>query len=109
MSTNAERAAYMAAAIDGEGSILISRQGVDEVRKSPRFSYEIKVVNTERQWLETLHGWYGGRVYEVGRTNARNKKRCYSLQFTGEDARRLLAVVMPYLLLKRPRAELMLQ
>jgi hypothetical protein len=104
-----ERAAYMAAAIDGEGSILISRQAVDETRKSPRFSYDIKVVNTERQWLETLQGWFGGTIYEVGRTNSRNRKRCYSLQFTGDDARRLLAIVMPYLLMKRPRAELMLQ
>lgn len=104
------QAAYMAAAIDGEGHIGIVRVKTDPAkwRKSPRFSFVVKITNTNRGWLEKLQEWFGGTIYAVaGRTERR--RACYDLRFRSQDAQTLLIHLTPYLLMKQRQAQLALE
>lgn len=105
-----EQAAYMAAAIDGEGHIGIGRsskeRGVGVA--SPRFQFRVLVTNTNRAWLEELQRWFGGRLVEMHGETER-KRACYALRFMSTDAKALLIRVRPYLLMKARHVELMMR
>lgn len=106
-----EQAAYFAGAIDGEGWIGLRRLSPSsgEWRKSPSFKFAVTVANTNRAWLETLKGWAGGgSIYETEQQAHRNRRACYRLDLRGPQVRLVLAQTMPYLMMKRRQAELLL-
>lgn len=105
-----EQAAYMAAAIDGEGHVGLSRQGPERGGgiASPRFTFRILVTNTNKAWLEELQRWFGGRLVQTHSENER-RRACYSLRFMSMDAKALLIRVRPYLLMKRRHVDLMMR
>lgn len=110
MNTAAERAAYMAAAIDGEGSIGVAKQGTDDAqwRRSATYTFRVQVTNTNKAWLEQLSAWYGGSIHRAG-NERKNRKPCWVLVFRSVVAQSLLASVMPYLLMKKRQAELVME
>ena len=110
MTVTNEQAAYMAGALDGEGHIGLRRQASDPAvgRQSPKFQFVITVANTNKQWLETLASWFGGHVYKMNEASE-TLRVSYSLRFRAAESRALLTTVMPYLLMKRRQAELILR
>lgn len=109
MLTN-EQAAYMAAAIDGEGHIGLCRVKPDPAKwkRSAQFAFVIKITNTNRAWLEKLQQWCNGSMYSVAKKGD-NRRPCYDLRFRSEEAKALLIRVMPYLLMKQRQAQLVLR
>lgn len=104
-----EQASYIAGAIDGEGHISLIPNGTHrEGHKTPSFVFCIAITNTNHSWLETLSGWIGGGIIDSLISKA-NKRPCYRLRFRGAEGRTLLLRVMPFLLMKKERAELILQ
>lgn len=103
-----EQAAYLAGAIDGEGHISLVPGGrFREGRKTPSFHFRLQVTNTNRAWLEELQRWVGGRI-DLSRSRG-NKRPCYVLRFGGMEAAEVIGQCQPYLLLKKPHAQLMLR
>lgn len=105
-----EQAAYVAAAIDGEGHIGITRRaaGFVEWQRTTKFRFNIAIANTNKAWLEELQRWCGGTINCTHGPTER-KRACYVLRFAAPESKTLLAHVMPYLLMKRRQAELALK
>jgi hypothetical protein len=74
------------------------------------YSARVVVVNTKLQWLETLQAWTGGIIVKVGSPNSRaSRRQCYRLEWRGPEIRALLPILRPYLLMKAPQADLVLE
>lgn len=110
MDVTNEQAAYMAGAIDGEGHVGLQRGAPDarRGRVSATFSFRIKITNTNKAWLEQLQQWFGGDIVTVHQATDR-RRTCYDLRFTSTPAKSVLIRIMPYLLIKKRHAELILR
>jgi hypothetical protein len=98
--------AYTAGVIDGDGSISISREGG---RKGTRnYTLSIWVANTDRRLLDWLRSVYGGSVSNPQK-RSQYRKPMYQYHLTGWRVATLLGLLLPYLKLKHPQAELALQ
>ena len=96
-------AAYIAGFIDGEGTVLLTKQyhGYIGVR--------VTVVNTKKKPLEFLIRVTGiGTMFFRQRKNERHAP-CYSWQASSDAACSLLRQIQPYLLIKGKNAELALE
>jgi hypothetical protein len=107
-------AAYIAGLIDGEGSIMLTRHWIKNRR---RYYYNIKVriFNTNLEALEWVQLKVGGGSLNVvssynkrGRFTIRTQKDYYYLDFARRLAVPLLRRILPYLIIKKKRAELIL-
>jgi len=99
-----EDLAYLAGIIDGEGCIAVSKQW-----RNNRWQYRLQLSITStseilKDWLETT---FGGFVWS---TNPRSSNRSTMLHWTasGNRCQQLLKMVLPYLKVKKPQAELAL-
>lgn len=96
--------AYFAGFFDGEGSVQLGRspQNTSGFQYIPRVS----LVNTNRMILEKAHKFYGGNFG----VDIRGDKPIHKLSFTSkEEIESFLLQMMPYLIIKRERANLLLQ
>lgn len=104
--------AWMAGFLDGDGSIYIGRQ-VRKNRPSPAYRVYVLVSNTNREVIEFFRDAYGGRLYNVHerRKDKRGKKwaDAWDWNCPQAQAHKILEDVLPYLKLKRPRAEVCLE
>ncbi len=97
-----ETLAYTAGIIDGEGSICIQRG--NNHCKSP--SLKVFVTNTEEWICEWLKFQYGGCSNKNGKPPKENWKLSYRWIICANQALVFLELILPYLNLKRPQAEL---
>lgn len=100
--------AYTAGIIDGEGCIGIYRQKKKTKRE---FTYVLIVSlwNTNPWLAQWLKMNYGGSIVPRGKTWAESFptwKQQWKWAITGNQAVEFLKLVLPYLNLKRPQAEL---
>lgn len=103
-------AAYLAALIDGEGTIGIYRaNGVRSL--SPSFYVQVTVVNTNTDLMAWLSENIGGRVDKRSDTTSRDPrhKHPYHWRVHGPNAELLLNAVRPYLVCKGSQADVALQ
>jgi len=96
--------AYLAGIIDGEGCISLSKS-----HKNDRYYYRLQltITNTSAELKQWLEDKFGGRI----RTSyARSNNRSDILHWTvsGNQCQWLLRQVLPYLIIKKPQAELAL-
>lgn len=106
-----EQAAYVAGAIDGEGHLGLSKERPDPGvgRVSARYAFRASIANTNKAWLEQIRQWFGGTIYQHRREGrGDNRRDAYDLRFRRSEVRALLAATMPYLLIKKRHAELLL-
>jgi len=106
MWTN-EQLAYLAGVIDGEGTIYVSKRknrGLDDYW--PR----VQIVNTNKPMMVYIHNTFGGLFYEKNRSKHSKK---WKTQYEWVTNRTLmdiiLPLVIPYLICKKPQAELMIK
>ena len=98
--------AYVAGIIDGEGSISIAQHK----RKNGRLHHWeliVAVTNTQLWLIEFLHLQFGGHI--DGRTVYFNRPNCkdsWRWTICATKASDFLKLVLPYLQLKKTRAEL---
>lgn len=100
--------AYLAGIIDGEGSIYIQRR----ITKAGYISYfpRFQVVNTNQKVMEWIENTFGGNLYKKPRTKHNTKWRlCFEWFTTVEIMDQLLPLIIPYLIIKKEHALVMMQ
>src|SRR5665213_4477900 len=98
--------AYLAGLIDGEGSIESQRE-VQVRGATPRFVLRVSFVFATEEPLRTICGWLGVGYKRYPTTDPRRSDR-YRTHVPKGIAVPLLEACLPYLLLKRRQAELIL-
>ena len=101
-----EKFAYLAGIIDGEGSISIEIQGTKN-RKTDYYTVRLIVINTDLRLLEWIESNYGGSI--KSRTKYINRKQCYNWVLFSFNAANLLKNCLPYLIVKKQRAEILIE
>lgn len=94
---------YLAGAIDGEGYIFIVFS-----KSTQNYICGVYIRNTDRRLLEVFAKYFGGNIYFLRRQKS-NHKDSYSWQCAGFKAAELCKCILPYLVIKRRQAELLLE
>jgi hypothetical protein len=107
MMPTSEDFAYLAGMIDGEGTITLHRH-----RQHKRIDWQYRprvlVVNTHRGVLDSLGQRFGGKV-TIQTRHEFNKTLFMWRIIAMDDIHRVLTGCLPYLIVKRERAVLMLE
>jgi len=93
--------AYTAGIMDGEGSIYIRRT----TKGHSSSSLAVFVTNTNEWICQWLKFQYGGSI-QIMQPRKKNWKIAYRWWLTSNQALGFLKLILPYLNLKRPQAEL---
>jgi hypothetical protein len=98
--------AYMAGLFDGEGYAGIKKKNdhrTNVVRYMPR-----AMIGLTNEYLpQLLKFQFGGSLYH--RHSQGNRKDLWMWEVSGSDAIAFLKVILPYLILKKPQAEILLK
>jgi len=118
LKTRRDKLIYLAAIIDGEGSIgierlspcKVKRKGKEEwQRKKYYYSCRLCVVNTYKPLINWIHQEFnGGKITVKGRP-IKNQKQCYRWHIFGKNMENLLCELVPYLVEKKPMAKVLLE
>jgi hypothetical protein len=97
--------AYTAGIVDGEGCISINR---NKGSKKHKYTFRLYVIVTNTNpWLcQFLKMQFGGSIYEVRANRDRRHALCYNWTLATEAASKFLELILPYLTIKKPQAEL---
>lgn len=106
--------AYIAGFLDGEGTISIQRQLWIANKTGSRFKATMEVANTSTDILNKIQLWTGLGFMDNHCGIKRKKlnphhKVCWKLRFRQGEIKVLLPEIFPYLQLKRPQAELVME
>jgi hypothetical protein len=97
-----KKLAYLAAIIDGEGSIGFI---INKKRRREKVAPRVRVTNTDLKLINWLKREFGGYIGCVNRLETEYKP-CYEWIITGEqNIKPLLHAILPYLIIKRENAE----
>lgn len=97
--------AYVAGIVDGEGYIGISADHRNRYNSNrPCWRLRVSVTNTNEWLMQYLKFSFGGSISIKGGKG--NKKPCYDWVLNRGHAAEFLKLILPYLRLKRPQAEL---
>lgn len=98
--------AWAAGFIDGEGTISLYGRS-DRLRE---YRVTVTAVNTNRIALDRLRAMFGGTVHLMHKdTPGRNWKPSFYWAISYGKAAEAIKLLLPFLLLKRPQAELALE
>lgn len=100
--------AYVAGFFDGEGSLGITRT----IAHGKYVGYHgvIQISQTNFEVLEFIKEEWGGTLDITKRKNEKSYwKKCWRLRMGGKKIYKFLKDILPYLIVKRPQAELYLK
>ena len=106
------QSAYLAGIIDGEGTLFIGNYGnKDKNRGNGFFQTVIAVTTTDKCLIDWLYSNFGGWMSEyTPKQRAENcKGPVYSWKCTGDRLTHLCEIMIPYLVIKKDQAEILLQ
>ena len=97
---------YFAGIVDGEGSIGISKsiRKLEYNKRGYVYNPFFLIANTHLPMLEYLQKHFKGKIVYLD-----ERTLCYHLTFNGEIMKDLLPELIPYLLIKRRQAEIVLE
>jgi len=102
MNVTAVEAAYLAGIVDGEGSISMTR--TKDRGHSRYWRVVLSVASCDRELIEWLAAkWRGATLFDMDRGDGRRLQHRWTV--VGHAMRQVLHDVMPYLIIKRARAE----
>jgi hypothetical protein len=93
--------AYAAGIIDGEGCIGFNK-------RTDHVVLRVSVGNTDPRLMDWLKTTFGGCVWSEKQSYAPNAKPRFGWELSAKKAEEFLRLLLPYLILKRERAELAL-
>ena len=96
--------AYIAGIVDGEGSIAIVASKSKKGTGLPSHYLRLYVGNTSENLIQYLHNRLGG--YKGIYVDNSSPHPIYKYYLTGENAKRVLLKMKPYLIIKREQADL---
>ena len=111
MTENTCIGAYLAGAIDGDGTMRLYQHRDRKARRQFSWRPVLRLLNTNKEWLEGLKQDLGmGRIGYLGMTppSNSNRKREYELTFTAGEMRIILPQILPFLRIKKENAELLI-
>ena len=94
--------AYIAGIIDGEGSITLQPNTTKGC-----YTIRVSVGNTNEWLIQLLKNQFGGNFYPK-RSKNKNAKLAWEWAVQSRKANEFLRLILPYLQLKHPQAELAL-
>ena len=94
---------YLAGILDGEGCILIGKKNTKDSKRGISFRAYMAISNTHIPLLESIMVQFGGRI-----TMCRAIDKTYVLYFSTNEIRDLLPKLVPFLIIKRNQAEILL-
>jgi hypothetical protein len=104
---NEGKIAYLAGIIDGEGSIYIQRR---KTKSGWSYFPRFQVVNTNRKLMEWIKQTFGGLIYDKPRNHIQSHWKMQIEWFTTRGLLdHLLPLIIPYLVIKREQAEIMIK
>jgi hypothetical protein len=98
--------AYMAGFLDGEGCLYLGHRKAGRRRQC--FPCTITISQTEDKTLRWMQGFFGGKVYPV-KSSGNGDKQVWTWSIYGTEGDTFLRLVLPYLRLKKPQAEIYLK
>lgn len=111
-----EKLIYLAAIIDGDGSIGMERLAPCKVTRKGKESWQRKkyyytcrlcVINTDEKLIKWIHQEFGGSFYE--RSSVNGRKLCYCWHILGDGLGKLLLELEPFLFIKKSQAHVLLK
>lgn len=100
---------YLAGIIDGEGSILLTRsRALNKYGSATQYYAAITIVNTNLPMLTWVKERLGGSIMETGK-GAEHYKDVWRWQMQGQRASVICNKLLPWLIIKRPRAALAIE
>ena len=102
------QASWLAATIDGEGSVGIHRQYSND-RAGFKYKAVVSVNNTDMAFLEQVKKLVEGFVHVKKNPTQPHHKKCWAVQIKHRATAPLLEQVKPYLIIKRKQADLVLE
>ena len=96
--------AYVAGIIDGEGSISILRCDNESNKQYKSFKLRVIVTNTNEWLIQWLVFAFGGSI--GCRPGKASHQPYFSWTLYGSQGAKFLQLILPYLKLKRPQAEI---
>jgi hypothetical protein len=98
---------YIAGLFDGEGSISIYAAGAGvRHRPSPYYCLQITITNSHEGVLRAVRESLGCGVIVAVKGGKASRRLCFGWVVSSKAAGRVLALLLPYLVIKRQRAEL---
>ena len=94
---------YLAGIVDGEGYIFIVFS-----KSTQNYLCGVYIKNTNKRVLEIFVKYFGGKI-NFRKSSKPNEKDCYTWTCFGFKAAELCRKVLPYLIIKRKQAELLLE
>jgi hypothetical protein len=91
--------AYTAGIVDGEGCIHIAKN------KKKQYSLRVIVTNTNEWLVKWFKMEYGGSITIRPCNKSKNTRTSYQWVISTSQAYDFLKLVLPYLMIKRPQAE----
>ena len=103
--------AYMAGIIDGEGSIYIGNFSCNPKTGSKYYQTNMEITNTDQNLINWISNTFGGRIYKytAKQTPKNSRRTVYRWIATGERVTHLAEILLPYLITKKPQAEIMIK
>ena len=102
-------AAYLAGLFDGEGCVTMARHLHRGGRSGPlTYRMFVELVNTDESVVVLFHQYFGGHIYRREPKKVTHRV-IWRWQATSYAARRAMEVLLPYLRIKRARAEIMIE
>ena len=99
---NEHEIAYLAGIVDGEGSINILAKP-----KTRQIQLRLQVANTSTDLIDWLEEKCGGKVYYHKMHSTYHKQR-YDWVVTGKEAKAVIKILLPLLIVKKRQATLAL-
>ena len=97
--------AYLAGVVDSDGYIGVTKGKPNPGNtKNPQYSLTVNVTNTSKAMMDWLVQNFGGRVYERKTPTNANWKQCYNWVVMFQNAREVLEMIEPFLVVKREQA-----
>mgnify|MGYP001096394048 CR=1 FL=1 len=101
--------AYFAGIVDGEGSITISDCSASQGKM--HFVTQFSLSSTDLVLIEWTVNHFGGKYkkYTPAQLSVKSRKNVYKYSATGPRLEYILKAVMPYLIIKKHEAKIMLK
>lgn len=107
MKLSNEQLAYLAGFIDAEASVECQKQ-MQKHGKTPRYSLRLSITLATEEPLKTFTSWFESSYKKYPATDAKRSPR-YRMHIPKGVAIGLLTACLPFFLLKRRQAEIILE
>lgn len=103
--------AYLSGIMDGEGAFIIGAYAKNPKTGTPHFHTTMQVSSTDACLINWLVDNFGGRLqYYTARQTPKNSKRAvYRWTAHSDRVKHLCEIMLPYLVIKKEQAEIMIQ